>query len=282
MPSPEPGPSLAQAVALGLLQGPTELLPVSSSAHTSLLPWLAGWRYADLDGAARKSFEVALHVGAAAALAPALVAEVIALPRSAGGAARALRAPGALGLLALASVPAALAGAALRAPIERRLQGPRALATGLLAGSAAMVLADARPPAGTRALAELQPADALALGLAQAAALVPGVSRSGATLAAARARGFSRRDASALSWAVALPVLAGAGTLEGAALFRARRLPVALGAGALASFASTALSARALRRGVRAGLPLAPFAIYRSLLGLAVLSRVRRAARRSQ
>ena len=60
---------LRQAVALGLLQGPTELLPVSSSAHTALLPWLAGWSYGELDDELRKGFEVALHGGTAAALA---------------------------------------------------------------------------------------------------------------------------------------------------------------------------------------------------------------------
>ena len=60
---------LRHAVALGLAQGPTELLPVSSSGHTTLLPWLAGWPYVGLDGDVRKSFEVALHAGAGLALA---------------------------------------------------------------------------------------------------------------------------------------------------------------------------------------------------------------------
>src|SRR5271166_1895862 len=62
-------PALRHAVVLGLLQGPTELLPISSSAHTTVIPWLAGWSYADLDGELRKSFEVALHAGAGLALA---------------------------------------------------------------------------------------------------------------------------------------------------------------------------------------------------------------------
>ncbi|MBA3809717.1 MAG: UDP-diphosphatase, partial [Solirubrobacterales bacterium] len=61
--------ALGHAVTLGLLQGPTELLPVSSSAHTTLVPWLAGWPYSKLDGELRKSFEVALHAGTALALA---------------------------------------------------------------------------------------------------------------------------------------------------------------------------------------------------------------------
>src|SRR6202790_3598217 len=77
-----------------------------------------------------------------------------------------------------------------------------------------MALADARPGRGTRRLKEAAPTDGLALGLAQAVALIPGVSRNGATLTAARVRGFSRRDAQALSWHAALPVILGASALE--------------------------------------------------------------------
>ncbi len=68
--------SLRHAVALGLVQGPTELLPVSSSAHIALLPWLGGWSYARMDGELRKSFEVALHAGAGLALAIDMRAEL--------------------------------------------------------------------------------------------------------------------------------------------------------------------------------------------------------------
>src|SRR3954454_22975546 len=67
---------LPQAFALGVLHGPAELLPISSSGHTELVPWLLGWSYADLDGELRKAFEVALHAGTAAALLVALRGEV--------------------------------------------------------------------------------------------------------------------------------------------------------------------------------------------------------------
>jgi len=107
---------LRHAVALGLLQGPTELLPVSSSAHTTLVPWLAGWSYAELDGERRKAFELALHAGAGLALAIDMRAELLG-----GGAGR--DAPGAA-VLVLSLAPAALAGSALRGPIERRLGAP--------------------------------------------------------------------------------------------------------------------------------------------------------------
>src|SRR3984957_3643742 len=75
----EQAPTLTQALALGLLQGPTELLPISSSAHSTLVPWLAGWAYADLDGESRKSFEIALHAGAGLALALELRGEMSAV-----------------------------------------------------------------------------------------------------------------------------------------------------------------------------------------------------------
>ena len=102
--------------------------------------------------------------------------------------------------------------------IERRLGGPRATAIGLLAGAAAMVLADRRPQ--RRGRGEAGAADGLALGVAQASALAPGVSRNGATLAAARWRGFSRDQANLLSRTVALPIIVGATALKGARLAR--------------------------------------------------------------
>ena len=77
MRSAESGLSVRHALALGLLQGPAELLPVSSSGHTTLLPWLAGWPYAELDGELRKSFEVALHAGAGLALAIDMRSELL-------------------------------------------------------------------------------------------------------------------------------------------------------------------------------------------------------------
>jgi undecaprenyl-diphosphatase len=261
--------TLRHAVALGLLQGPAELMPVSSSAHTALLPWLAGWPDADLHGDARKSFELALHAGTAAALAPAIGAELLRAGRPLGARER-------LALLVLGTAPAAAAGLALRGLVERRLGSPRAAAAGLLLGAAAMALADRGPAAGTRGLAQARAADGLALGLAQACALLPGVSRSGATLAAARARGFGREDARTLSWAVALPLLAGGGGAEAlrALTGRAAAPGGAALAGGVAAFASTLASVRVLRLGRG---PLLPYAVYRCLLAGAVLTRLRRA-----
>ena len=263
----EPLPS-RRAVALGLVQGPAELLPVSSSAHIVLVPWLAGWDWEEIDPELRKSFEVALHTGAAAAL-------LIGQRREIATELRRFDARRAL-LLALSFLPAAVIGYAFERPIERRLGGPRATAYGLLAGAAAMVVADARPQ--RRGRGEATPADGLALGLAQAAALAPGVSRNGITLAAARCRGFSRDQANLLSRTIALPIIVGATALKGIRLARrgttpAMRRSLAIGVGA--SFASTLASQRLIKL-VERDRALWPYAAYRAALAAAVLVRLGR------
>ncbi len=289
--------ALHHAVALGLLHGPSELLPISSSAHTTLLPWLARWPYSELDPSLRKSFEVALHAGTAAAL---LLRPPWEDPSwtSGAGASKPSK-PARLGLLAGAIVPPALTGYALGEPIERRLGTPATIALGLLAGSAATIGAGlhakrAGPPsarekrgyamrkhessgASPRLAASAGLRDGLALGIAQSLALLPGVSRSGATLAAARARGFSRLDADRLSWSVGLPVIAGAALLKGTQLARqgtppGLALPLAAGAGS--AFVSTLASTRALGPGRRTAL-LPVCAAYRVALALLVIRRMR-------
>lgn len=287
--------SICEAVALGALQGPTELLPVSSSAHTTLIPWLAGRPYPELDPELRKSFEVALHAGAALALALDMRGELI-------DSARGLTARR-IAVIALSLGPPVLAGYTLERTIERRLGGTRTIATGLLAGALAMALADTRPgretggrPRSTRARGGVRPApgahrrrgrrredagprDGLALGIAQAAALIPGVSRSGATLTAARARGFARADAHALSWHAGLPVIVGASALKAWRLWQ-RGIPAtagpALAAGAGSAFLSTSASARLLR-GPRVNMrSLLPYALYRCTIAAIAVLRLRR------
>ena len=263
-----PGLSPARAVALGAVQGPAELLPVSSSAHLSLLPWLAGWPWHQLDPEARKSFEVALHAGAAAAL---LIGQrrLIAQELRRFDARRAA-------VVALSFVPPAIVGYRFERQIERRLGGPRATAVGLAAGAVAMALADRRPQ--QRGPGDVTPADGLALGLAQATALAPGVSRNGVTLAAARCRRFTREHANLLSRTVALPVIVGA-TLLKAVRLRRRGIEPGLGramaAGVAASFASS-LASQKLIDLVERDRALWPYAAYRLGLAGAVLYRLGR------
>lgn len=227
--------STAEAFALGLLHGPAELLPISSSAHVALIG-------ADVD----QVLAVAVHAGTALALLdqtrlrPAILGPASAIP--------------------------ALAALALEEAAERRLGSPRAMAAGMLAGAAALALADrtgqTRTEAGWR--------DAGALGLAQAAALWPGVSRNGATLSAARARGLERGAANRLSREVGVPLLLGA------AAFKARRVrPGAREAAGAAGALVGTLASRPLLRLMDSGRPLWPFAVYRVGVALALLRRSR-------
>lgn len=152
-----------------------------------------------------------------------------------------------------------------------------------------MAFADRRAPRPGRDEAQAGPLDGLALGVAQAAALIPGVSRSGATLTAARLRGFRRTDARSLSWHAALPVILGASALKLARSRRARAagrggggeqrqaaaLPATpLAAGTAAAFISTLAGARVLRS-TRGDGPLLPYSLYRCLLAALVLARLR-------
>jgi undecaprenyl-diphosphatase len=254
-------------VALGIVHGPAELLPVSSSAHIVLVPWLASWDWGTIDPELRKSFEVALHAGAAAALLVGQRRLILEELRGFDGH-RAL-------LLGLSFLPAAIVGYALERPIERHLGGPRATAYGLLAGAAAMLAADTRPQ--RRGRGEATAADGIALGIAQAAALAPGVSRTGVTLAAARWRRFSREQANLLSRTIALPIIVGATGLKGARLAKRGTTPElrrTLAVGAAASFASTLASQRLIGL-VERDRALWPYAAYRAALAAAVLAKLR-------
>lgn len=264
--SSAPEPPLLEALALGALHGPAELLPISSSAHVTLVPWLLDWRYVELDDELRKAFEVALHAGTAAALLITLRSEVGDVLRQ--------RSRRLLSLIALSFAPPALVGYVFERPIERRLGTPATIAAALLAGAAAMAWADGQ--AQERSSQDAGAADALWLGIAQACALIPGVSRNGATLAAARMRRFTREDANRLSRHVALPVIAGAAVLKtvrlrGRGLPASSRLPFALGASA--SFISTIASTWVIGL-LERDRSLAPYALYRVALATAVIKRL--------
>jgi undecaprenyl-diphosphatase len=252
--------SLGQALVLGLLHGPAELLPISSSGHVTLVPWLLGWEFEGLDAELRKSFEVALHAGTAAALLITLREEI----RDTVGAGD----PRLALLICLSFIPPAAAGYLLEGPIERHLGRPGPVAAGLVAGSVVMWAAERSP--GRRGRPDATAADALWLGAAQAAALMPGVSRNGATVAAARRRGFSPEEANLLSRQVALPIIAAATARR---LFR-NPMSVAAGdrggllTGAVASFISTLGSTWIIGR-VERKPSLLPYVLYR--LGLAGL-----------
>jgi undecaprenyl-diphosphatase len=292
--------SLRHALALGLAHGPTELLPISSSAHTILIPFLAGWPYAELDPELRKSFEVALHAGTAAALLvdlrsveshPGLraVLERIAPRHTIAATVAPSDFPARQAMLiALSFIPPAVVGFTFEQPLQRRLSGLPTIVAGLLLGAAAMALSDARPADGTRTLEQASARDGLLLGLAQTFALVPGISRRGAVLSAARARGFGRMDSHTLARRTGLPVILGAGALKTGRLLQRGRAadgtPIsgALALGGATSFLSTLAATRLLRqgRGAQPAGALWPYSLYRGLLASLVIRRLRPAHNR--
>jgi undecaprenyl-diphosphatase len=254
-------PTYAQAALLGALQGATEFLPVSSSAHLALAPRLLGFQDPGL------TFDVALHLGTLAAV---LVYYRATWARLLLGAARDPRGPEArtLGLLALACVPAASAGVLLEDVAERAFRDPRLTAWLLIGFSGVMVWAE-KTGRGFGKWREAGASSVLLVGIAQALALVPGVSRSGATMSAALLLGFARAEAAELSFLMSTPIVAGA------AMLKLRHLGLAdvtgpfvvgLAASAAVGFAAVGFFLRLLPKG-----GLVPYAVYRVVLGALAL-----------
>jgi undecaprenyl-diphosphatase len=240
---------------------------VSSSGHLSLVPALLGWDLDGMDAELRKSFEVALHAGTAAALAIALRDEVAAVLRT-------LDARRALGI-AQGLAPAAVVALLFERTIEQRLGSPRSVAVAQVVAGLVLAAADRCPEEREQAAAG--PLEHLLIGCGQAAALVPGVSRNGATLTAARLLRFERRASSVLSRHAALPVIAGATGLKTVRLARRglpRELRGVFAAGAAAAFVST-LASRRLTDAVDNARSYVPFAAYRVALGALALGRLR-------
>jgi len=231
-----------------------------------MIPRLAGWDWESLDPEIRKSFEIALHAGAAMALLLTRRTEIVEEVREFDSR-RAL-------VLLLSFLPAAFAGYRFERLIESRFGGPRSTAAGLIGGGVLMALADRCPQ--RRGRGDANPVDGLLLGIAQAAALMPGVSRNGATLTAARLRGFSRDQANLLSRTVALPVILGAVALKGSRLAGrgiSRRQKKWLAVGVATSCAST-LASNGLIGMVERDRALLPYSAYRIAFGLLILGRL--------
>jgi undecaprenyl-diphosphatase len=231
-----------------------------------MIPQLADWDWESLDPEIRKSFEIALHAGAAMALLLTRRDEIA-------GELRAFDTRRAI-VLVLSFLPAAVVGYRFERVIEARLGGPGSTAAGLIVGAILMTLADRCPQ--QRGQGDALPADGFALGIAQAAALMPGVSRNGATLTAARLRGFSRSQANLLSRTVALPVILGAVALKGSRLARrgiSNKQKKWLAVGVVTSFGST-LASNGLIGMVERDRALLPYAAYRIAFGLLILGRL--------
>ncbi len=278
LPAQEAGVDLLQAIVLGAVQGLTEFLPISSSAHLVLFPWLLGWRNPGL------TFDVALHIGTIVAVLLYFRRDLLGIAAALwrGLAARApLAEPDArLGLLIVAgSLPAAVIGFLVDRPVDDFFHRPEAqgLALAIIAAmliGVGLLMALAERIAGhRRPLKDLRLRDALIVGLAQAAALVPGVSRSGSTLTAGLFLNFRREDAARFSFLLSLPVTGGAAlkkTLDVVAegLAPADRLPFIAGilTSGLVGYVCIAFLLRYLQRA-----STLVFTLYRVGLGLLIL-----------
>ncbi len=220
---------LIQAIVLGLVQGLAEFLPISSSAHLIIVPWLLGWESPGL------AFDAALHLGTLAAVLAYfwrdLLRMALALPKALARPMATLRGPapgqpesiddpdGRLALLLIiGTVPGAVAGLLGADAIDAVYHGDGgtsraaivAIAIALMALAAVLLLAE-RLAKHVRPLDSTRLPDALVIGLAQALALVPGVSRSGATITAGLFRGLQRADAARFSFLLGVPLVAVAG-----------------------------------------------------------------------
>ena len=207
-----------QAAIAGLLQGLTEFIPISSSAHLELAPWIAGWESDGIIGSL--AFDVFLHLGTLVALLIYFARDWV---RYIGAWLASVR-ERSIGvdpdrriawLLVLATIPAAIIGFALEGFIEEAFHGDSdaarlAIAAFLVVGAAALWLAD-RFGRRRRELTDLTTATALTIGFSQALALLPGISRSGATITAGLALGMTRESAARFSFLLATPITLGAG-----------------------------------------------------------------------
>ena len=206
-----------QAFTLGIVQGLTELLPISSSGHLILVPWLFDWHYLENHEDFNKTFDVALHLGTLVAVIVYFWQEVVlyvgAWFRSVGK--RAIRTADEriAWLIFVATIPAAIAGAAGEETIEKHLGAPWQIAINLAVFGIVLWVADRS--AGTRKLEEIGLWTALGVGAAQAIALMPGVSRSGITITAGRFLKLDRDSAARLSFFLLIPIVFGAVVYKG-------------------------------------------------------------------
>jgi len=261
--------TLLQAALLGIVQGITELLPVSSTAHLVLCE---GW----LGVKPGLAFDVALHGGTLAAIILAFRADVWRLVRGVPPLLRGRwgQSPDArlLGLLLLASVPAAVAGLTLKHWIATTLRHPLVIAVSLIV-VALLILWIERSARADRGAEEVGLGGALAIGVCQALALIPGVSRSGATIGGGLVLGLRRVEAVRFSFLLGMPVIGGAVILEVPHLLRGEAGQPELAAvlvGTLAAFCVGYATILALLRYVRSR-PFTVFMLYRIGLGLLVL-----------
>jgi len=260
-------PTVFQAFVLGCLQGLTEFLPVSSSAHLSLTPWVFGWAPAGL------GFDLALHIGTLIPLAWYFRAEWRAV---AIGGVTLLRhrrpvddASRRAWFIGIATIPAGIGGLVLEDLAETVFRAPFITAIALIVMGGVLWLVDARVPT-RRARDTMTWRDALLIGCAQVLALVPGVSRSGSTITAGRALGFDRSAAAIFSFVMSMPIILAAALLKVPEALRETGLSLPIVVGIASAAISSWIAIAVLLKFVsHRGYGI--FAVYRVALGALIL-----------
>ena len=266
--------NILHAAVLGALQGFTEVLPVSSSAHLILIPWLLRWPGSGI------TFDVALHLGTFLAMMVYFRRDIRDMAVSAVDAAvnRSLDTPARRlpWLIIAATVPAAVIGKLFEDRIEEAFRSNQLLiAAVLIFFGIVLGIAD---KAGRRqlTLAAVTPARAMTVGLLQCLALIPGVSRSGITITAGLMLGFTREDSARFSFLLSLPIVAGAALLKTVHLVRhgippGEGLPLLVGiaVSAVTGYISVAFLLRFVQKR-----SITPFVWYRTILGGAVIAAI--------
>jgi undecaprenyl-diphosphatase len=256
-----------QALVLGLIQGFTEFLPISSSAHLALAPWLFGWQDPGL------AFDVALHFGTLVAVLwyfreewGKLISAVISMLRN--RSVQTVEEKRVLFLI-LATIPGAIGGLLLEKKAETVFRAPALTASALIVMGIVLWAAD-RFSLMNRELAMMRWLDALLIGISQVFALVPGVSRSGSTISTGRLLKFDRQSAAVFSFLMSMPIIAAAVVLKGPDVLRTTGITAPLVIGVVAAAVSSWLAISILLRYViRHSYGI--FALYRIVLGVVVL-----------
>lgn len=257
-----------QALVLGLVQGLSEFLPISSSAHLALTPWFFGWEPGGL------AFDVALHIGTLIAVAWYFRREWVSLARSAVSIVRrrAVQTPEEWRVIFLivATIPAAIAGLTVQDLAETTFRSPRLIAINLMVMGVLLWLVD-RFAKKDRPMNSMRLKDAVAIGFIQCLALLPGVSRSGSTITGGRLLGFDRQTAAIFSFLMSFPVTLAAAVLKAPDAFTpgtdATTIFIGIAAAAISSWLAIAVLLRFVSR-----YSFGVFAAYRLVLGVVVLA----------
>jgi undecaprenyl-diphosphatase len=256
-----------QATVLGIIQGLSEFLPISSSAHLALAPWLFGWEDPGL------AFDVALHLGTLIAVLWYFRVEWLQLIKAAFGIITSgrIETPEKRRViyLIIATIPGGIAGYLLQSRAESTFRSPELIAIALIVMGIILWLVD-KLVDQRRILGEMRWIDGLLIGLSQVIALIPGVSRSGATMTSARGLRFDRESAAEFSFLMSMPIIAAAVIFEGPKALQESGITNELLSGVVASAISGWLAISILMRYVTSH-SYRIFALYRLALGLTVL-----------